>query len=46
MEPDKNFKGSLLGLLGAALRHDIEDVKDCAAFVAKRLDGYGGERLR
>jgi len=41
MEPDKNFKGSLLGLLGAALRHDIEDVKDCAAFVAKRLEGYG-----
>ena len=41
MKPDKNFKGSLLGLLGAALRHDIEDVKDCAAFVAKRLEGYG-----
>ena len=41
MELDKNFKGSLLGLLGASLRKDIEDVKDCAAFVAKRLEDYG-----
>ena len=43
MELDKNFRGSLAGLLGAALRQDIEDVKDCAAFVAKRLEDQGEE---
>lgn len=41
MELDKNFRGSLAGLLRAALRQDIEDVKDCAAFVAKRLEDQG-----
>ena len=41
VELDKNFKDSLTGLVLAALRQDSEDVKDCAAFVAKRLEGYG-----
>ena len=41
VELDKNFKDSLTGLVLAALRNDNEDVKDCAAFVAKRLEGYG-----
>ena len=41
MELDKNFKGSLIGLLGAALQKDIDDVRDCAAFVAKRIENYG-----
>lgn len=41
MELDKNLRGSLTGLLGAALRKDIPDVKDCAAFVAKRLQDQG-----
>ena len=50
MELDKNFEDSLAGLVFAALRKDTEDVKDCAAFVTKRLEGYGSkdcaEKLR
>lgn len=41
MELDKNLRGSLVGLLNAALRQDVEDAKDCAAFVAKRLEDQG-----
>ena len=41
MELDKNFRGSLIGLVGAALRQDLNDVRDCAAYVAKRVADYG-----
>ena len=41
MQVDKDFEGGLAGLLLAAARNDIEDVKDCAAYVAKRLHGHG-----
>ena len=40
----------MAGLLVAALRNDIEDVHECAAYVAKRLEGHGvqgcADRLR
>lgn len=50
MELDKNFEDSMAGLLVAALRNDIEDVHECAAYVAKRLEDHGvqgcADRLR
>ena len=41
MDIDKNFQDSLAGLLVAALHQDTEDIKECAAYIAKRLDGFG-----
>ena len=41
MELDKNFSGSLIGLVGVALRQDVNDVRDCAAYVAKRVADSG-----
>lgn len=41
MQVDKDFEGGLAGLLLAAARNDLEDVKDCAAYVAKRFHGHG-----
>ena len=43
MELDKYFRGSLIGLVGAALRQDVNDVRDCAAYVAKRVADSGEE---
>ena len=43
MQLDKNFEDSLAGLLVAALGNDVEDVHECAAYVAKRLEGHGAQ---
>ena len=40
MELDRNFKDSLVGLVLAALRKDIEDVHECTAYIARRLEGH------
>ena len=41
MELDRNFEDSVVGLVCAALRKDIEDVDECTAYIARRLEGYG-----
>ena len=50
MELDQNFQDSLAELLVAARRKDREDLNECAAYVAKRLEGFGvpefADRLR
>lgn len=50
MELDKNFKDCLVGLASAAVRKDIEDVLECTAYIARRLEGHGeqgcADRLR
>ena len=43
MQLDKNFEDCLAGLLVAALGNDVEDVHECAAYVAKRLEGHGAQ---
>lgn len=50
MELDQNFQDSLAELLVAARRRDSEVLDECAAYVAKRLEGFGvpefADRLR
>lgn len=41
VELDKNFKDCLAGLVGAGARKDVEDVHECTAYIAKRLEGHG-----
>ena len=50
MELDQHFQDGLAQLLVAARREDREDLNECAAYVAKRLEGFGvpefADRLR